>query len=37
MNPIQPEQAVFLLQLALPTAKNEHRTTHSVIESNPRG
>ena len=35
MNPIQPEQAVFLLQLALPAAKNEHRTTRSVIEAIP--
>ena len=33
MNPIQPEQAAFLLQLALPAAKNEHRTTRSVIEA----
>jgi uncharacterized damage-inducible protein DinB len=35
MNPIQPEQAAFLLQLALPAAKNEHRTTRSVIEAIP--
>ena len=35
MNPIQPEQALFLLQLALPAAKNEHRTTRSVIEAIP--
>jgi uncharacterized damage-inducible protein DinB len=35
MNHIQPEQAVFLLQIALPTVKNEHRTTRSVIEAIP--
>ncbi|HEY2120269.1 MAG TPA: DinB family protein [Candidatus Acidoferrum sp.] len=35
MIPIQREQAVFLLQLALPAAKNEHRTTRSVIEAIP--
>ena len=35
MIPIQPEQAAFLLQLALPSAKNEHRTTRSVIEAIP--
>jgi len=32
---IQPEQAAFLLQLALPAVKNEHRTTRSVIEAIP--
>ncbi len=32
---IQPEQASFLLQLALPAAKNEHRTTRRVIEAIP--
>ncbi|HEY1470476.1 MAG TPA: DinB family protein [Candidatus Acidoferrum sp.] len=35
MNAMQPEQAAFLLQLALPAAKNEHRTTRSVIEAIP--
>ena len=32
---MQPEQAVFLLQLALSAAKDEHRTTRSVIEAIP--
>lgn len=30
------EQANFLLQYTLPTAKNEHRTTRAVIESIPQ-
>jgi uncharacterized damage-inducible protein DinB len=34
---MQPEQAVFLLQLALPAAKNEHRTTSGVIVAIPAG
>ena len=33
---ISPEQAVFLLQYTLPTVKNEHRTTRSVIEAIPQ-
>jgi uncharacterized damage-inducible protein DinB len=32
---IGPENASFLLQYMLPTAKNEHRTTRSVIEAIP--
>jgi uncharacterized damage-inducible protein DinB len=35
MVPISPEQASFLLQYSLPTVKNEHRTTRSVIEAIP--
>jgi uncharacterized damage-inducible protein DinB len=35
MHPIQPEQATFLLQVALPIMKNEHRTTRCVIEAIP--
>jgi len=35
MTPISPEQASFLLQYALPTIKNEHGVTRSVIESIP--
>lgn len=33
---ITPEKASFLLQYALPSIKNEHRTTRSVIESIPQ-
>ena len=33
---ISPEQTVFLLQYTLPTVKNEHRTTRSVIEAIPQ-
>jgi len=33
---ISPEQAVFLLQYTLPTVKNEHRATRSVIEAIPQ-
>jgi len=33
---ISPEQAVFLLQYTLPTVKNEHRSTRSVIEAIPQ-
>jgi uncharacterized damage-inducible protein DinB len=32
---LQPEQASFLLQMALPALKNEHRVTKSVIEAIP--
>ena len=35
MNHLQPEQAAFLLQITLPSLKNEHRTTRSVIEAIP--
>ncbi|MBV8818624.1 MAG: DinB family protein [Acidobacteriaceae bacterium] len=35
MPPIQPDQAQFLLQLALRTLKNEHATTRRVIEAIP--
>jgi hypothetical protein len=35
MNPINAEQAAFLLQLELPVLKNEHRTTKQVIEAIP--
>jgi len=34
---ISPEQASFLLQYTLPTLKNEHRITSSVIEAIPQG
>lgn len=34
---ISPEQASFLLQYTLPTVKNEHRSTRSVIEAIPQG
>jgi uncharacterized damage-inducible protein DinB len=33
---ISPEQASFLLQYTLPTVKNEHRSTRSVIEAIPQ-
>lgn len=33
---ITAEQATFLLQYTLPTVKNEHRTTHAVIEAIPQ-
>jgi uncharacterized damage-inducible protein DinB len=32
---LQPEQGTFLLQMFLPSLKNEHRTTKSVIEAIP--
>jgi uncharacterized damage-inducible protein DinB len=32
---LQPEQATFLMQMTLPSLKNEHRTTKSVIEAIP--
>lgn len=35
MNPITPEQASFLLDFTLPSVKNEHRVTRSVIEAIP--
>jgi uncharacterized damage-inducible protein DinB len=35
MQPLQPEQATFLLQSALPMLKNEHKTTCKVIEAVP--
>jgi uncharacterized damage-inducible protein DinB len=35
MKTIQPEQAAFLLQTWLPAAKNEHRTTKSVLQAIP--
>jgi uncharacterized damage-inducible protein DinB len=35
MTAISPEQASFLAQYTLPTIKNEHRTTRSVIEAIP--
>ncbi|MGD0438051.1 MAG: DinB family protein [Bryobacteraceae bacterium] len=37
MQPLQPEQATFLLQATLPTLKNEHRITCKVIEAIPLG
>jgi len=33
---ISPDNASFLLQYVLPTVKNEHRSTRSVIESIPQ-
>ncbi|HYA78859.1 MAG TPA: DinB family protein [Candidatus Bathyarchaeia archaeon] len=33
---ITPEQASFLLQYTLPTVKNEHRSTRSIIEAIPQ-
>lgn len=36
MIPIGPENASFLLQYTLPIAKNEHRSTRSVIEAIPQ-
>jgi uncharacterized damage-inducible protein DinB len=35
MQSLQPEQATFLLQMALPALKTEHRTTRAVIEAIP--
>lgn len=35
MQPIQPEQAAFLVGLALPALKNEHRLTKRIIEAIP--
>ena len=35
MMSLQPEQASFLLQMAVPALKNEHRVTKSVIEAIP--
>jgi uncharacterized damage-inducible protein DinB len=36
MLPITPEQASFLSEYTLPSVKNEHRTTRSVIEAIPQ-
>jgi uncharacterized damage-inducible protein DinB len=36
MIPISPDNASFLLQYTLPTVKNEHRSTRSVIEAIPQ-
>jgi len=36
MNSITPEQASFLGQFYLPSVKNEHRSTRSVIEAIPQ-
>jgi uncharacterized damage-inducible protein DinB len=35
MPPLQPDQATFLLQMALPALKNEHRITRKIIEAVP--
>jgi uncharacterized damage-inducible protein DinB len=35
MNPIAPEQASFLRDFTLPSVKNEHKVTRSVIEAIP--
>jgi len=35
MQPLQPGQATFLLQMALPALKNEHRITRKIIEAVP--
>ncbi len=35
MKNMQPKQGTFLLQMALPTLKNEYRVTRSVIEAIP--
>jgi uncharacterized damage-inducible protein DinB len=35
MQPLQPEQAIFLLQMTLPSLKNEHRVTRKIIEAVP--
>ena len=35
MQPLHPEQATFLLQMALPSLKNEHRITRNIIEAVP--
>ena len=35
MQPLQPDQARFLLQMALPALKNEHRVTRKDIEAVP--
>lgn len=36
MSSMTPENATFLLQYFLPTVKNEHKSTRSVIESIPQ-
>jgi uncharacterized damage-inducible protein DinB len=35
MQPLQPDQATFLLQMALPALANEHRITRRIIEAIP--
>ena len=35
MPPLQPDQAKFLLDMALPALKNEHRVTRKIIEAVP--
>jgi uncharacterized damage-inducible protein DinB len=35
MQPLQPDQATFLLQMTLPSLKNEHRVTLKIIEAVP--
>ncbi|MGA2591785.1 MAG: DinB family protein [Bryobacteraceae bacterium] len=35
MQPLQPDQATFLLRMGLPALKNEHRLTKKVIEAIP--
>jgi len=35
MQPLQADQAAFLLQMALPALKTEHRTTRKIIEAVP--
>jgi uncharacterized damage-inducible protein DinB len=35
MQPLQPDQATFLLQMALPSLKNEHHVTRKIIEAVP--
>lgn len=37
MQPLQPEQATFLLQMGLAALKNEHRVTRKIIEAVPAG
>ena len=36
MKSLQPEQGTFLMQMWMPSLKNEHRLTKSVIEAIPR-
>jgi len=35
MQPLQPDQATFLLQMTLPSLKNEHRVTRKIVEAIP--
>jgi hypothetical protein len=37
MQPLQLEQATFLLQMTLPSLKTEHRATRKIIEAIPPG